>query len=196
MNCYVGIDPSINSTGICIWTENTTNIYIVKPAKLNKKEKIAEESISNFAYVTYEKIDTKNCDDNIEQEYYKTLNILAIADNVKTVIDDFVHNHNINKVYIIQEGISYGSSLRTKSIFDLAGLNYLLRDRFIRNDKFVFRIATPSQIKKFASGNGNCKKEVIINLFLSLFPEYSLVPKIDDISDAFFMSMYAKENIS
>ena len=34
-------------------------------------------------------------------------------------------------VNVVIEGISYGSSIRTKSVFDLAGLNYMIRYKLI-----------------------------------------------------------------
>ena len=95
-------------------------------------------------------------------------------------------------LYVCQEGISYGSSKRTKSVFDLAGLNFLLRMMIIstlRPDKYI--IATPSEIKKKTSGNGNCNKDVMVNLFKSLKPDFDL-PKLDDIADSFWMANYIK----
>jgi hypothetical protein len=56
-NIYVGIDPSVNSTGVCIsvYDDNDNlleeKFYIVKPDKLTKKEDAAESKhISKFAF--------------------------------------------------------------------------------------------------------------------------------------------------
>ena len=84
------------------------------------------------------------------------------------------------------------SSIRTKSVFDLAGLNFLLRMMIIDKinpDRYV--IATPSEIKKKTSGNGNCKKEVMINLFKDIYSDFNL-PKLDDIADSYWMATYIK----
>ena len=54
-------------------------------------------------------------------------------------------------------------------------------------------ICTPSEIKKFATGNGNCKKDIIENIFLTVFPEYKILPKIDDIADAYMMMLYGEK---
>ena len=94
--------------------------------------------------------------------------------------------------YVLQEGISYGSSIRTKSIFDLAGLNYLLRNVFIHCDGYVFTIATPANIKKFATGKGNAKKQMIVENFLQQHKKLSCIPKVDDIADAYFMAQFAR----
>ena len=192
---YIGIDPSINSTGLYIIRNNVHNAYIIKPKpkKLSKKEQIAQDTLQDFDYVLYDKIDLKeHNDNNMLHEHYKTINMITVADIIEQTIQSLLYKKKYNNVYVIEEGISYGSSLRTKSIFDLAGLNYLIRDRFINNPKYNFMIATPSQVKKFASGNGNCKKEVIVELYKSSHPTHEIIPKIDDISDAYFMALYAK----
>lgn len=194
-NVYIGIDPSINNSGLYIIKDDNYKAYIIKPyqEKISKKEKIIRETLSDFEYIAYDKTDLKQYkEDNIKFEYYKTLNMISIANCILSTIEDYLKDDNIDKIFIVQEGISYGSSLRTKSIYDLAGLNYLIRDRFIKNSKYTFIVATPSQIKKFATGNGNCNKEVIVELYKSIHPTHKDIPKIDDIADAYFMALYAK----
>ena len=117
--------------------------------------------------------------------------MISVLDSVIDTIKDNISDINNVEIYIVHEGVSYGSTIRTNSVFDLAGLNYMIRERFIKRDNFHLTIATPSEIKKFASGNGNCNKEVMINLFKILYPNFNL-PKIDDICDAYFMASYAK----
>ena len=53
-------------------------------------------------------------------------------------------------------------------------------------------VGTPGEIKKFATGNGNANKELISSCFKMIYPELDL-PKLDDIADAYFMSMFAKK---
>ena len=90
------------------------------------------------------------------------------------------------------EGISYGSSIRTKSVFDLAGLNYLIRYKLIKVfNHSKFTIVPPSELKKFTTGRGNANKENIVELFKIIYPELN-IPKLDDVADAYFMSNYAK----
>ena len=125
-------------------------------------------------------------------EYWKSNNMISCANEIKNIVREFTKD-DPETVQIVMEGISYGSVQRTKSIFDLAGLNYLVRENFIEKEGFYITIAPPSEIKKFASGNGNCNKEVMVSLFTSSHPEFDIIPKIDDISDAWFMSNYAKK---
>ena len=203
---YIGIDPSMNSTGICIIKEDDNMILseefvILKPDlciikkdgtlkdPLTKREHIAEDSLENFRYIIYKKEDLSQYnDDNIMHEHFKTLNIMKMLHMIESYIYDATKD--CEEIYIIQEGISYGSSIRTKSIYDLAGINYLLRSLFIE-DKKLF-IVTPKTIKKFATGNGNANKDVIIKIFLSTHPEFDKIPKVDDIADSYYMASYAR----
>lgn len=192
----VGIDPSLNSTGVCIIKyDDDMNVideryFIVKPNKLTRRETDAQNKNENFNYVLYDKQDLKQYNENNHvHEYHKTCNIINVTRELKRLIDDNVDDEH---VIIVQEGISYGSSIRTKSIYDLAGLNYLIRNLFIDDDRFELYVCPPSNIKKFASGNGNCKKELMIQLFKSIHPDFD-VPKLDDIADAYFMARYAYE---
>lgn len=201
MNIYIGIDPSMNSTGLCIqiWEDKDTFVKeyfaIVKPGKLTKKEQIAQEKYLFFDYILFEKYDLKQYEENHDHEYYKTLNMINTLDKITEIIKSFISENS--NIFIVQEGISYGSTLRTKSVFDLAGLNFMIRDRLVKLSKskmfnnFVYIIATPSEVKKWTSGNGNCKKEVMIDMFTNIYPDFNL-PKIDDICDAYFMASYGK----
>lgn len=199
---YVGVDPSINSSGIaCLAYEDGVKLsekfYIIKSEKLTKKETLAEEkNASIFEYYVYNRLQPKDKENNHEVEYYKTLSAIEVMESILLCIKKFIsqvtYPHGIYELYICQEGISYGSVTRTKSVFDLAGLNYLLRNmiiKYLRPSYFI--IATPSEIKKITSGNGNCKKEIMSNLFKSIYTTLDL-PKIDDVADAYWMQNYIK----
>ena len=169
--------------------------YIVKPNKLTKRELAAQDNLINFDYALYEKIDLDMYkDNNLFSEYWKTVNMIRIVKKIKECIYDNIQGRKQYKLYIVQEGISYGSSIRTKSIFDLAGLNYMIRNEFIEKEDSLFFIAPPTHIKKFATGIGNCKKEQVIELFKATHKELTeKLPKVDDIADAYYMSKFARE---
>ena len=162
---YVGIDPSINSTGVTIniWENNslfTEVFYIRKGNKLTKKEqKVTEDDdLNKVIYSTYE----KHCD----------------------------------YIYVGMEGLSYGSSVRTRSIYELAGLNYLIRNELITKHMCKLYILPPTEVKKFATGIGNCSKDAVINVFSSIFPNLLKIPKIDDIADSWFICNYVRDIIT
>jgi Holliday junction resolvasome RuvABC endonuclease subunit len=197
---FVGIDPSLNSTGICMLFYEEDKLikdmyYIIKPNKLTKKEQSIQDTLINFDYILYEKTDLDIYkDNNLFSEYWKTINMINIVDKIKECIYDNIQGRTSYTLYIVQEGISYGSSIRTKSVFDLAGLNYMIRREFIKNEDIRFFISPPTHIKKFATGIGNCKKEMIIEMFKMIQPELSKsLPKVDDIADAYFMAKYARQ---
>lgn len=197
---YVGIDPSINSTGITIARyENDVEVeikfYIIKNGKLTKRESAANDTIDNFEYIIYNKIDlTQFKDDNHVFEYYKTKNMVEVVNTIYDLILNEVKKYSAI-VNVVIEGISYGSSIRTKSIFDLAGLNYMIRYKLITSDiqHLNLSIATPSNIKKYATGKGNANKESIMTIFKYIFPEMQNIPKLDDIADSYFMAMFSRD---
>ena len=202
-NIYVGIDPSINSSGIYVRVESSIGelieekFYIIKGDKLSKKEDAAElKNLAVFSYIIYDKQNTTN-GTNIENERNKAINFISIVENIKKIIatTDFRYG-KMNKIYVCQEGISYGSRIRTKSIFDLAGLNFMIRSMVIEMSKgfkpVELIVGTPGEIKKFATGNGNANKDLILSCFKMIYPELDL-PKLDDIADAYFMGMFAKK---
>lgn len=202
MKLFIGIDPSINSTGLCMLTYDdndnkvSESFYIVKPDKLTKKEEKAEKNNENFKYIIYPKYDLNQYKEvNHLHEYYKTINMSNLVECIYNKIVDEMQKYMFDKnfeSFIVIEGISYGSSIRTKSVFDLAGLNYLIRYKLLKvfnNSKLT--IVPPSELKKFISGKGNSNKDVMVELFKTIYPNFNL-PKLDDIADAYFMATYAQ----
>ena len=198
---YVGIDPSINSTGVTIniWEDNslfTEVFYIIKGNKLTKKEqKVTEDDdLKAVIYSTYEKIDIKDANDSHELELIKTKNLLNIVNVISNIIT--VYSKYCDKIYVGMEGLSYGSSVRTRSIYELAGLNYLIRNELIVKHQCTLYILPPTEVKKFATGIGNCSKDAVINVFSSIFPHLLKIPKIDDIADSWFICNYVRDIVT
>lgn len=197
MNLYIGIDPSINSTGITVSYNDNEKFYIVKPNKLTKKEqKIHDDIVIPLRYVLYDKIESN---DTHEQELDKTYNLIDITYKIYDIVCENIDKSNLYDLYIGIEGISYGSSLRTKSVFDLAGLNYLIRnmvlnikDKLDNINSVKLNIFPPAEVKKFATGIGNCTKDAIVGLFLNINDKLKEVPKIDDVADSWFICNMAK----
>lgn len=198
---YVGIDPSINSTGVTIniWENNslfTEVFYIIKGNKLTKKEqKVTEDDdLNKVIYSTYEKIDIKDAHDSHELELIKTKNLLNIVNVISHIIT--VYSKHCDYIYVGMEGLSYGSSVRTRSIYELAGLNYLIRNELMTKHMCKLYILPPTEVKKFATGIGNCSKDAVINVFSSIFPNLLKIPKIDDIADSWFICNYVRDIIT
>ena len=197
MNVFIGIDPSINSTGMTIRTDTGfCRFFIIKGDKLTKKEKNAQLDNSEiFEYCLYQKENVKDTNNAHERELAKAHNLSTIADTIYNIIEELLQQlrktSSIDSVTICMEGISYGS-IHSAAVMDLAGLNYLIRDRLHHHTVVGTLLVTPpAEIKKFATGAGNANKSLMITTFRGQFPDFEL-PKLDDVVDAYFMSKYAQ----
>jgi len=203
MEIFIGIDQSINSTGVtvqCFEKEKMVKqyFYIIKTNKLTKKEKAAEEEIDGFNYILYHKWEKADAKDNNEFELHKLENNIEISKAIINIIKEYAI-YNLDKVYVAMEGISFQSSNKTQSIIDLAGLSTLIRYRiynyFMDNQDHLgcLKIFTPSEVKKFASGNGMCNKEVMISLFKTNNKKFAMIPKLDDMADSYWICSYMRK---
>lgn len=198
MNVFIGIDPSINSTGMTIRTDTGfCRFFIIKGDKLTKKEKNAQSDNSEiFEYCLYQKENVKDTNNAHERELAKSHNLSTIADTIYNIIEEllqkFRKTSTIDSVTICMEGISYGS-IHSAAVMDLAGLNYLIRDRLHHHTVVGTLLVTPpAEVKRFYTGSGNANKQLMISTFKGSFPDFDL-PKIDDVCDSEGMAKYARD---
>ena len=198
MNVFIGIDPSINSTGMTIRTDaGFCRFFIIKGDKLTKKEKNAQSDNSEiFEYCLYQKENVKDTNNAHERELAKAHNLSTIADTIYNIIEEllqqFRKTSTIDSVTICMEGISYGS-IHSAAVMDLAGLNYLIRDRLHHHTVVGTLLVTPpAEVKRFYTGSGNANKQLMISTFKGSFPDFDL-PKIDDVCDSEGMAKYARD---
>lgn len=198
MNVFIGIDPSINSTGMTIRTDTGfCRFFIIKGDKLTKKEKNAQlNNYEIFEYCLYQKENVKDTNNAHERELAKAHNLSTIADTIYNIIEEllqqFRKTSTIDSVTICMEGISYGS-IHSAAVMDLAGLNYLIRDRLHHHTVVGTLLVTPpAEIKRFYTGSGNANKQLMISTFKGSFPDFDL-PKIDDVCDSEGMAKYARD---
>lgn len=178
----MGIDPSINCTGVCIYDTITgNNMYYMIVGKATKKMK--EFDHENVIIRCYNK--TIYTDDIYTvKENKKTRNIIEICDYLK----DIIHWHEPDKVFM--EGISYGST-GSAALVDLSGLNYCIR-MMLFNEGTDYEILSPTSVKKFAVGNGSAEKDVIIASWFKLDKNICDIKeiKLDDLADSYFIAHY------
>lgn len=198
MNVFIGIDPSINSTGMTIRTDTGyCRFFIIKGDKLTKKEKNAQSDNSEiFEYCLYQKENVKDTNNAHERELAKAHNLSTIADTIYNIIEEilgqFRKTSSIDSITICMEGISYGS-IHSAAVMDLAGLNYLIRDRLHHHTVVGTLLVTPpAEIKRFYTGSGNANKQLMISTFKGSFPDFEL-PKIDDIADSYAASKLSEK---
>ena len=92
MNVFIGIDPSINSTGMTIRTDTGfCRFFIIKGDKLTKKEKNAQSNNSEiFEYCLYQKENVKDTNNAHERELAKAHNLSTIADTIYNIIEELL----------------------------------------------------------------------------------------------------------
>lgn len=179
-NIIIGIDPSINCTGICIYNKtDNTYIYYMIPSKATKKMQKFKHKFVNI--IPYNK-DTTKYDNSIDKEFAKTNDFKQIID----IIDKILKKYKPQEVHI--EGISYGS---TGNVADLAGLNYMIRYVLINNN-IKFKIIPPTSVKKYAVANGQADKNTMIYTWKKLDRNITDINdiKIDDLADSYFIARY------
>lgn len=217
---YVGIDPSIASTGITVMVNNDVFFYNIKN-KQTAKEKAALEALgcSNVILYEYENPNIYKKTDAHKFELIKTKNLISAADAVKDIIADVIATSETKvALHVCIEANAYAAGSRTTSLVELCGLNFLIRERILslgggksgdflhgtpQTGAMAYRAAetvvlicsAPSEIKKFATGRGDADKELMLYCFALLQPEFAEkfgFLKLDDIADSFFMCVYAK----
>lgn len=176
----VGVDPSINSTGVCVWDGEDSYYYIIS-SKMTKKMKDFKHKY--ITYIPYEKEDVKGDEYSIK-EYKKFSNIVSICDRLCEILKLY----NIDNVCI--EGVSYGS-VGSAALVDLSFLNSAIR-MTLRQMDIKFTIVSPTSLKKFACANGQADKDVMIDAWKRMDKNINNVKdiKIDDLADSFFLSRY------
>ena len=117
----VGIDPSINCTGVCVWDDKWNNHgYYMVPSKCTKK--MREFQHGSVHILPYEKQDTKGLEYS-SKESTKFNNIYSIVNKISLILDLFHPDE------VIMEGVSYGS-LGSAALVDLCFLNSAIRMLF------------------------------------------------------------------
>lgn len=175
----IGLDLSINSTGVCVNKDGKCSYYIIT-SKMTKKMQNFEHKYVKYILYNKQEVDGEYS----EKETIKTNNI----NNIVLEIEKIIKKYKPDQVKI--EGISFGST-GSAALIDLSGLNYMIRKMLIDNG-VSFVIISPSQNKKFATGNGSAEKDVMIDAWKRLDKNIQDITevKIDDLADAYFLSCY------
>lgn len=187
----IGLDLSINSTGVCIY--NTTKMqgfYYIIGNKFTKKATSYHNN--NLVLLTYDKTAVDSKLDYSVKEELKTYNIYNIVKAIKVILDIWKPD------VVTIEGVSFGST-GSAALIDLSGLNYMVRMACIEEKVRNVFIVSPTQNKKFATGNGSAEKDVMISAWQKLEKQMIGVEqyvKVDDIADAYFMARYGESLLS
>ena len=178
----LGIDPSINCTGICVYdTLTNAHIYYMIASKCTKKMK---DFTNDYVHIVEYSKRESNKGEYHTKEYNKSQNIYDIC----VIIKDIIQNYEPDLIQM--EGISYGSR-GSAALADLAGLNFAIRMTLLRED-IQFNILAPTTVKKFAVGNGAAEKDVMIASCKKLDKHIKDITdiKVDDLADSYFIAHY------
>lgn len=209
---YVSVDFSLNSPGICIYSEELGShhyISYIKPKLGTKAEQKLQEEISLLSDVTllYQPDWKTTFGDYSKNELAKVRRYMSMAADIINLI---IGVTKTKQDYIISfEGTSYGSKMGTNNIIDMAAGAAILKEQMI-SQLHVEDILTvaPTTIKKYA-GKGNMNKLQLFEAYqknvnedpiLAQSPLHKMVknleigkkiPKpLDDLVDAYFLVSY------
>lgn len=115
-------------------------------------------------------------EDNIEKR------ILYLKDQIFEIMNKY---KDINSIYM--EGLSYGSS--GNSFAQICGMHYYLRCSLFKNfNSTNFKVIEPTKLKKFITGKGQCKKDLIL---LCVYKNFGVEFDNDNLADAYGLSKMA-----
>ena len=160
---YVGIDFSLNSTGVCIikkgkfhWLNFAANV------KYTNKPFYHHNLIKDFVSIeNYERKVPKGS--YVEEQQYKFDHAYYIANYITAAIEEIADG---DEVKIAFEGFSYGS--KGRSFIDLIAYNSTLKTILFCSNMTSITIYSPSEIKKTFSGKGNAGKDLMFDAFINL----------------------------
>ena len=85
------------------------------------------------------------------------------------------------------EGLSYASQGQAKA--QMGAVHYVTRIFLLEND-IKYKIVTPTELKKFVTGKGQCKKDLIL---LNVFKKWGVEFDNADLADAYGLARMALE---
>jgi hypothetical protein len=212
---YIGIDFSINSPGICIWSDLGQHydfISLPAPKLGTKREQALQDELAQLEGVHLERQPPFQKGENWSK---RELLKLKLWDDGSQRILDLISPlvQGKGECFIGFEGTSYGSKMRTNNLIDSASGAAILKVKMWQRFRPVDLVTlAPSTIKKFAGG-GAWNKSRLFEAFLNptgdphirSHPLWKIskdigpvkkVPKpIDDLVDAYFLVNYLKESV-
>lgn len=198
---HVGIDPSINCSGLTIYKNNKYHFYYHNTNKVAKCRKLTEKDfLYNFDIPTkYEVDNTILTSDDLKN----TLRYKFTAEKICDIIE--LYSKDEDEIVISIESYALHGMGR---VFDLAELSSLIKSKLIELPiKKKIISLRPTEVKKFATGKGNSKKEKMLKSFRELDTEETnkileifdinnndyvknTKSPIEDIVDSYFICKY------
>lgn len=121
---------------------------------------------------------------------YLVERVAKILHRVEQVVKLNYKRYPKESIVIALEGFSYGS--KGRSVFDIGYLGWRIRELLINMEssfKIKWLLVPPSNLKKYASGKGNCKKEIVI---MNVFKRWNQEFEDNNQADAYVLARVAK----
>lgn len=126
------------------------------------------------------------------QQLIKTTPALEIEDRLKhinDIIQQLIDRYRYPNVIVYIEGLSFGA--KGNSIMQLAGLHYFLRMNIRYKEEIKYDIIPPTTLKKFITGKGNAKKELML---LEVYKRWGIEFKNNNLADGYSLARMALDN--
>ena len=107
---------------------------------------------------------------------------------IKSSINEIMNEHKNNLQYTAIEGISFGS--KGEGADQLAALNYYIRI-FLLQNKIVYFSIPPTSLKKFVTGSGQCKKNLMLK---EVYKKWGVDFSDDNLCDSYSLARMAQFN--
>ena len=102
---------------------------------------------------------------------------------------EFLLTYRENLRFVLIEGISYGS--KGEGAAQLAALNYAIRIWLLLSG-FKYDNSSPSALKKFVTGKGNCKKNLMLK---EVYKKWKVDYEDDNLCDSYSLARMAEFNL-
>lgn len=200
----IGVDQSLASTGWCI-TDVDGNLIAydlvqVSPASDPKNKKRDIPVLHPALDVLVGGGEEWLKQNKPMQQYYMAAAVRNVMTNLYLKTNALTMSENA-PLHVCMEGLGFGST--GDAARSLAGLQFLLIDGFKTaiNDEFTVKfvdsfvdIATPTTVKKFATGSGKATKDEMFDaLPKTVKDKFLKIPKTKgryDLTDAYWLSQY------
>lgn len=104
----------------------------------------------------------------------------------KEYISDLLDINKVGSIYL--EGLSYGSS--GQAVSQLGAMHFYIRI-FLFENNLNYNIIQPGTLKKFVTGKGNAKKELIL---LNVYKKWGIEFTDNNLADAYCLARMALED--
>lgn len=183
----IGVDPSLNSTGICV-DEDGNRTYYLLATKPTKKAIKAANDIDRLCLVQIRKDECVQGEKSQRKSVFQQINTTTNIAHMADAVIDIIKCHAPD--YVIIEAPAFHANGR---VIDLAGLNHAIRLGCYRADIPIYPIS-PTTVKAHTAGSGWASKDMMVMTWEALEPDgnewASNGIKVDDLADAWALTSF------